>query len=104
MTNKAYYISLLGFAPSADQVEGAITDAGLVADDTYVVANSVALKTAAVTALEMLLSTPDLTQGTGETSFATKYDRDAIMKRIALLQQQLGITTGLPTIIGRRVW
>lgn len=103
MTNKAYFISLLGYAPSADAVEGALTDAGITADGNYTTANTVALKTAAVSTLQSLLTTPDITQGTGETTFATKYDRSAILKRIAMLEDQLGISAK-PTIKGIQPW
>lgn len=54
--------------------------------------------------LQLLLSTADTTQGTGETAFAVKYDRAAIEKRIQLLNEDLGLTDGIPTIDSKKAW
>jgi hypothetical protein len=101
MTNKDYFISLLGFAPSADAVEAALTDANIVAASTYTSGNSIVLKTAAVETLQLLLSTPDTSSGTGETANSITYDRQAILERIKLLQQQLGKGSRLRA---RNIW
>lgn len=98
MTNEKYFKALLGYAPSADEVEGALTDAGITGSDTYVVANSVALKTAAISSMQRLLSTPDTTSGSGETQNAIKFDRTAVLQRIRLLQDELEVVVSGPTI------
>lgn len=105
MTNKEYLASLLGFAPSnPNSIEAALIDAGINGADTYVAGNSVTLKIAAIQVLKILLSTADITKGTGETAFLHKYDRDAILKRIAQLEDEVGITVGRPAITGRSPW
>ena len=104
MTNEQYFISMLGFAPSAEAVEAALTDAEISGSGTYVIANSLVLKKAAVGALYLLLSTPDVEQGTGETVNKIKYDRNAILKRIALLEEEVGTIKAKPTIKGIHPW
>jgi hypothetical protein len=80
MTNAQYFSQQLGFAPTSNMVEAAMIDNDLTGSDTYVKANMLVLKTAALAALEILLSTPDVWQGTGETQNKVTYDREAILK------------------------
>ena len=102
MTNREYFISLLGFAPGVNVAESALIDAGVSITDVYVTGNSVALKTAAIQVMRVLLTTADTANGL--TGFSVKYDRTAILKLIALYETELGITTGQPTIKARNVW
>ena len=48
MTNKERLISLLGFAPSQDSVEGALLDYGIEGAETYNGSNIKEIKTAAI--------------------------------------------------------
>ncbi len=89
LTNRKYYESLLGYAPSADEVEGALIDVDIDGTLTYDKTNSIALKKAALSSLRRLLSTPDISQGTGETTNQIKYDREAIWKRIHQLEEEV---------------
>lgn len=91
LTNKKYFESLLGYAPSADEVEGALTDVDINGDSLYNRTNSNTLKTAALSSLKRLLSTPDISQGTGETTNQIKYDRNAILRRISQLEEEIGL-------------
>jgi hypothetical protein len=102
MTNKEYFQSLLGFAPGPNVADAAMLDAGINGSSTYVVSNSAALKTAAIQVMRVLLSTADTSNNV--TGFSIKYDRAAILKLIALYEDDLGITAGRPIIKGRSVW
>ena len=104
MTNQEYFISQLGFAPTAGLVESSLTDAGLTGSSAYDVANKIALKTAILSALHVLLSVADTTQGFQETVNSIKYDRNAILKRIGILDKELGVSEALPIITSRVVW
>jgi hypothetical protein len=105
MTNDKYFRSLLGFAPTSDMVERALIDAELVGTDTYVKSTSSRpLRIAAIDVMETLLTTPDTWQGTGETENRVTFDRLAVEKRIRMLQDELELTVGVPTINGRSVW
>ena len=102
MTNKEYIISMLGFAAPANSVEAAMIDAGILEASTYVFANSVSLKLAAINVMRVLLTTANTSNSI--TGFSVTYDRASIFKRIALLEEELGISTALPTITSRNVW
>ena len=102
MTNKQRLISLLGFAPSQDSVEGALLDLGIEGEETYNGTNVKLLKKAAIGILELLLTTADTTQG--DPSFAIKYDRAAVLKRIDLLKGELDLLDSVPTIKAIHVW
>jgi hypothetical protein len=102
MTNKERLISLLGFAPADNSLEGELLDFGIVPTGTYDPANSVVLKKAAIKIMELLLTTADTTN---ENQYAIKYDRVAVLARIKLLKRELGIVDGsIPTITGKSVW
>lgn len=104
MTNQQYFISQLGFTPGADFVTAALIDASITGSDTYDGSNMIDIKKAVIRGLNLLLSTADITQGYGETQFTTKYDRGSILKRIAMLEAEIGETVGLPIIRGVSVW
>lgn len=104
MTNKEYFIAQLGFAPTPELAESSLIDLGLTTADDYIVANRPGLRTAIINALYVLLSVADTQQGTGETINGIKYDRNAIWKRIGVLEQEIGLTEAIPTITGRRPW
>jgi hypothetical protein len=102
MTNKDRLISLLGFAPPDNSLEGELLDFGISSSGTYDPANSVLLKKAAIKIMELLLTTADTTN---ENQYAIKYDRIAVLARIKLLKGELGmIDESLPTITGKSVW
>lgn len=104
MTNRERLISLLGFAPDKNSVDGALIDADITGADNYTGSNSDELKTLAISILELLLSTPDITNTDGSGFVhATKYDRTAILKRIDLLKEELGLFAG-PVITAPKVW
>lgn len=103
MTNKEYFISQLGYTPTILIIEGLLLNAGFTGTDIYVAENATGMKYAILEGLKHLLSTPDITQGTGETSNSIKYDRNAILQRIRDLEGELGITSK-PTIKGINVW
>lgn len=88
MTNKEYLSAQLGFAPSGNTLDAALLDAGITGSDTYSPANKDPLKKSAIQVLKVLLSTADVTQGTGETANSIKYDRNAILKRISDLEEE----------------
>lgn len=100
MTNKERLISLLGFALDTNAIDGALTDAGITGSDTYTADDSVGLKTLAISIMELLLTTPDTTN---ENGYAIKYDRDAVLRRIGILQEELGLAAG-PVITAPKVW
>lgn len=104
MTNKERLISLLGYAPPSESVEGALLDEGLVSSDVYSAANLLQVKKAVLGILRILLSTADTQTGTAETGFGVRYDRSAIEKRIESLEDELGITIGKPRITGISPW
>ena len=105
MTNTEYIKAQVGFSTSdANVFEAALLDAGVVGTDTYAVRNMLLLKTAAISVLYLILSTPDTASGTGETANSIKYDRDAILKRIAVLEGETGAATLRPTIKGVSAW
>lgn len=105
LTNAGYFKTLLGFSPSSETVEAAMIDNDLLATDPYVKANAIALKTGAIAAMQKILSAPDTTEGTGETSISIRYDRNAIALRVKQLQEELETEELLkPIITSRRVW
>jgi len=107
MTNKERFISLLGFAPSFDSVDGALIDAGILGTSPYDGTNVIALKKAAIELLQLLLTTADVSDGNATAGFvhSVKYDRVAILARIKLLKGELGVTDeSLPTINTKAVW
>jgi hypothetical protein len=88
VTNKERLISLLGFSADNNAVEGALLDAGIEPGDSYVAESSLITKGAAIEVLKILLSTPDTTM---ENANSVRYDRNAILKRIAQLEYEIGI-------------
>ena len=103
MTNREYFKSQLGFSPDKDFITASLIDAGLSELGVYIIANKISLKTAALSALNLLLTTPNVTQGSGETANSITYDRTAVLQRIRILEDELGL--GLrPTIKGVQVW
>lgn len=106
MTNKERVISLLGFSPgNTNAVDGALIDFGVNGADTYALANTVVIKKCALQVLELLLSTANVSTSTsGATTSSTTYDRNAVLRRIADLREELGIVIGKPTIKGIHQW
>lgn len=102
MTNKERLISLLGFAPPPNSAEAALIDIGLGETDTYIVGNLDSVKRAAIEVMKVLLTTADT--GNAQTGFSIKYDRAAIEKRIAQLEDELDVVIDKPTIKGIHPW
>lgn len=105
MTNKERLISLLGFAPGdTNSVDGYLIDAGITGSAAYDGSNITELKTIALSLLYLLLSTADYsnTDGAGFVH-SVKYDRIAILKRIDILEGELGLTVGA-TIQAKSMW
>lgn len=102
MTNKERLISLLGFAPPQNSAEAALIDIGLTESDPYVVGNLDSVKRAAIEVMKVLLTTADT--GNAQTGFSIKYDRAAIEKRIAQLEDELDVVVDKPTIKGIHPW
>lgn len=106
MTNRERLISLLGFSPSNvnNLMDGALVDAEIDGTDTYVLDNSVGIKTALLSILKIIYSTPDVTTSTsGITTSSLKYDRQNLWKRISDLETELGLTEG-PKVTFIRPW
>jgi hypothetical protein len=102
MTNRERLISLLGFAPESNSLEGEMLDFDITPADIYDPANSVTLKKAAIKIMELLLTTADTTN---ENQYAIKYDRVSVLARIKLLKGELGLVDeSIPTITGKQVW
>lgn len=105
MTNKERLISLLGFAPDNNALEGALLDAGVTGSSTYDGTNIVSLKTIAIGLMELLLTTADTSFFNGVTTAGIRYDRASILKRMAMLKAEIGLldVTG-PIITSKSVW
>lgn len=101
MTNKERLISLLGFSPPPNSAEGALLDAGINVSGTYDASGSISIKTVAIEVMKVILTTANTSNA--QTGFSITYDRDALMKRIAQLEEELGIAS-VPTIKGVKVW
>lgn len=103
MTNKERLISLAGTDPANGALEGALMDAGINGSGAYDSSLSIPLKKCAVQVLQLLLTSPDTTTQDGMN--IEKYDRQAVMNRIKLLQDEInGDQIAVPTIRGRSVW
>lgn len=75
-------------------------DFGIVSGDTYTASNKVLLNKCAVSIMQLLLTTADTKN---ENGYEIKYDRDLVLKRIELIQQEEG-TTPVPVISSKTVW
>lgn len=103
MTNRERLISLLGFEPSnSNTIDGSLLDFGITSSETYAASNIIPIKKAAISVLEILLSTADTKN---ENGYEIKYDRDAIEKRLQALKNEVGLSEiDKPTVIGKSVW
>jgi len=102
MTNKDRLISLVGFAPNPNAVDGALLDAGITGSDAYIADNTVALKKCAIQLMELLLTTANTSFFNGATSAGVNYDRATLLKRIQALRRELGLEDFYgPTIIDK---
>lgn len=105
MTNKEYFAAQLGFAPSNENlIESSLVDVGLVSTDVYSVSSRPAIRIGVINALYVLLSVADTQTGVGETINGVKYDRNAIWRRIGVLENETGVIESIPTITGRHIW
>lgn len=103
MTNLDRLKSLLGFAPPDNSAEGALLDAGINPVTVYDPLSSIDIKKVAIQVMEVILTTADITNG--QVGFSTKYDRNAILARIKMIKEELGIVDEtVPTIRGIHVW
>lgn len=102
MTNRERLISLLGFSPESNSVDGALIDFGIDGTATYDTSKTVLLKKAAIQIMELLLTTADTTN---ENTYGIRYDRTAVQARIRLLKGEIGlIDESLPFVKSRPVW
>lgn len=104
MTNKERLLSLIGFAPSDDNaLEGTLLDSGIDGSAAYIISNSVPVKRCAIEVMELLLTTANTSDVT--PGFSITYDRNAVLARIKLLKQEIGVVDdSLPVITGLNVW
>lgn len=101
MNNKERLISLLGFEPPINAADGALLDFGIVGTDAYSSSNKNTVKKAAIEVMKVILTTADTTNG--QTGFSARYDRRAISKRIAELEDELYLS-GNRIIRGIQPW
>lgn len=86
-TNREALIDLTGFNPSANSVSKVLIDAGVDGDLIYDGTYKEKLDQCAIKLIEIILSTPDQTN---ENGFAIKYDRKAVMDKLAILKNDGG--------------
>lgn len=103
MTNTDRLLSLIGFAPNANSMEGVLIDMGIDGTAVYDASLSSSLKQAAIQIMELLLTTPDKTNTDGYT---IKFDRKSVLARINQLKGELGLLDdpSLPYVTSRPVW
>ncbi len=102
MTNRERLISFVGFAPQPDAVDGALIDAGIDGTATYTAAQSIPLKTQSIALMELLLTTANTNDGA--SVFGVSYDRNAVLARIKMYKQELGITDDSLPVISSKPW
>lgn len=88
MTNKERLIALLGFQAEPNAIEAALLDNDVNGSATYVKANLDGIKKAAISLMEVLLSTPDTSNS--HSGFNVNYDRDSIEERLKVFRAQTG--------------
>lgn len=102
MTNRDRLISLLGFQPTNNAIDGALLDAGIEGAANYEAGNTTGLKTAAIEIMETLLTTADSTNTEG---MLIRYDRKAVEARIRQYKIDIGIIVEEgPIITSKRLW
>lgn len=102
MTIQERIEAYIGFSPAnALAIEAAAIDAGLISGGTYVIADALAVKRAAVEVMKILLSTADTTN---ENGYGIKWDRASLLKRIADLEEEIEPTVPANRIIGLNPW
>jgi hypothetical protein len=89
MTNKERLISLLGFTPDHNSIDGELLDAGITGAATYDGSEKDGIRTCAINLIELLLTTPDQTSDNG---FKVIYDRKAVMEKLGILKGETGET------------
>ena len=106
MTVKDAIISELGFAPgNSNTVEKALIDNALDGSAIYSTSLLTSVKKASLQVCRILLTTADVTNSNnqGFVSNQIKYDRSAVLKRIAQLEFDLEISSK-PYITSKSVW
>lgn len=102
MTNRERLISLLGFSPDSNSLEGEMLDADIDSLDEYEPIMATPIKKCAIKIMEILLTTADTSNNTG---FNIHYDRAAVEKRILLFKNELGLVDlTMPTINSKVYW
>lgn len=94
MTNTEKIISLIGFAPDSNSLEGALMDCNIVGYENYQVVNLPALKLAAIALIDKLISTPDTSNPVSGMSI--RYDRPSMLAIRKLL--------ATPTLTSKHLW
>lgn len=94
MTNKEALQAVIVEEASENLLTKALLDYSISGDASYAASNASLVNSAAIAALQTILSLPDITEG----GFSKKYDRSAIQKRIDLLQGVQAAATAAPVI------
>jgi len=101
MTNKERLLAFLGFQPEANAAEAVLADVELLPTDTYQTSNLSKVRLAAISLIETLLTTPNVSNST--TGYSVSYDRSAIERRLSILKMDAGLISG-PTIKAVNKW
>lgn len=101
MTNRDRLISLLGFTPAKDSIDGTLLEAGIVGGATYDGSNKVSLKRCAIELMELLLTTPNQTNDVG---MVITYDRGAVEKLIARYKVDIGDAKSTRATLRDKSW
>lgn len=99
MTNKERLLAYIGFQPQDNVAEAALLDAGIDGSADYDVSLSDRIKRCAIEVMEVVITTADT--GSSMTGWTAKFDRPSILKRIATMKADLGISEVLQPEIRR---
>lgn len=104
MTNKQRLIGLLGFTPQNNTVDAELIDVDIDGAATYVynAANLIALKKCAINILQVALSMANTNDGL--SNFQINWRPGDLQDYINILKEQVGDTSGRPSIKGVCRW
>lgn len=95
MTNKEALVAVVQVSVADNVLLKALLDQNIPSTDTYASANASSIDLAAISVLEGLLSTPNVSEG----GYSVSYDRAAIEGRIKALYQKNGLSApGKPSV------
>lgn len=92
MTIKQRLLAFVGFQPGEYAADAALLDQSLEPADDYEPEMLPAVRLAAISLLETILSTPNTSNNV--TGFSVTYDRGAVERRLASLKKEAGIKEG----------